>query len=208
MKAIYKCIYKYFSHSQQHCFFHFSEGITKIISNKMVPATTSLRSKNQDHLCVSIEISTVEDIFISLRWIVFFFSSVLEISLMKHICATNWVESFKHVKFCPTSFCKQIYLLVFNLHPNCYNSFLTYQEKCITMTVKGRAGYIFKVWSISQYQDGPLAIFLPGHNNPAPFLWPCHFRHLCARVLQEQLSHQILSDGPCLRFLHETQNGS
>lgn len=100
VKAIYKCIYECSSHSQQHHFFHFSEGITKTISNKVVPTPTGLRKKNQDHICVSIEISTVGDIFISLRSIVcFFFSSVLEISLMRYICTTSWVEHFKSLSF-------------------------------------------------------------------------------------------------------------
>lgn len=144
MKAIYTCIYKYSPHSQQHCCFHFSEGITKTISNKTVVATVSLRGKKkkkEDHLCVSTQISTVGDISISLRSVIVFHFQVLEISL-RYICITNWVEGFKCLKLCPTFLCKKLHLLLANLHPNCYNPCLKHQEKCVTLTVKGS---IFKV---------------------------------------------------------------
>ena len=79
--------YLYSSHSQQSCYFHFSQGITKTISNKMAADTTSLRKKNRDHFRVSIDISTVGDIFIPLRSIAifFFFSSAVETSLIRHL---------------------------------------------------------------------------------------------------------------------------
>lgn len=73
----------------------------------MVEATLSLRKKNLYHLCVSTEVSTVRDIFISLRSIViFFFSSALETSLMRHLpyelkvlSFWNFVQFFSVSKF-------------------------------------------------------------------------------------------------------------